>query len=188
MTKRNKKEKTQPLDFIVDRLTKSIELATTRERFDTMVLPISKADMPAISPSRGWKFEWMQEIAAGHAVYKLVTKKEPDVIQGLAAFYDMGKFIEMSLLESAPFNIGRNKIYDGVPGNLVAFGCLISKQKGYKGEVGFTSKTVLMEHYAATLGATPLGSQRMGIFEPDAEKLISRYFPNLAQNKENNHE
>jgi len=29
----------------------------------------------------------------------------------------------MNLLENAPFNVGQNKLYEGVAGNLVAFAC-----------------------------------------------------------------
>lgn len=46
----------------------------------------------------------------------------------------------MNLLESAPFNIGKNKIYEGVAGNLVAYACKISFQRGFDGNVAFTAK------------------------------------------------
>ena len=181
------KRKSKPLDFIVDRLTKSIELATTGERFETKVLPIEKADMKFISKRAGWKFDWQQEIAAGAKVYKLVAKTEPGAIQGLAAFFDAEGYIEMSLLESAPFNIGKGKKFDGVAGNLVAFGCLLSLQKGFDGVLSFVSKTKLMEHYHKSFGAVHIGNQRMTIFETKAAELITRYFPNFTS-KENNHE
>jgi hypothetical protein len=83
------------------------------------------------------------------------------------------------LIESAPFNIGKKKLYEGVPGNLVAFACKLSWNKGYQGGVGFKSKTVLIEHYEKTLGAEHLGNQRMGIFSKAALQLIKKYFPNL---------
>ena len=39
----------------------------------------------------------------------------------------------MDLFESAPFNIGKHKIYEGVAGNLVAYDCKISFQTGFEG-------------------------------------------------------
>jgi hypothetical protein len=39
----------------------------------------------------------------------------------------------MHLIESAPFNKGKNKVYAGVPGNLVAFACKLSFQRGFEG-------------------------------------------------------
>jgi len=53
----------------------------------------------------------------------------------------------MNLLESAPFNIGENKLYEGVAGNLVAYACKVSFQHGFDGYVAFTAKTNLIEHY-----------------------------------------
>ena len=52
----------------------------------------------------------------------------------------------MHLIESAPFNLGKEKIYLGVPGNLVAFACKLSFQRGGEGYVSFLSKTKLIEH------------------------------------------
>jgi hypothetical protein len=82
----------------------------------------------------------------------------------------------MHLIESAKFNKGKGKIYLGVPGNLVAFACKVSLDKGYDGYVAFDSKTVLIEHYKQTLGATHLIRQRMFVDPIAAHKLISRYF------------
>jgi hypothetical protein len=82
----------------------------------------------------------------------------------------------MNLLESAPFNIGKNKLYEGVAGNLVAFACKLSFQKGFDGYVAFTSKTNLIKHYEENLGAYHFKSQRM-ILEPIAsKKLVEKYF------------
>jgi len=53
----------------------------------------------------------------------------------------------MHLLENAPFNKGKTKIYSGVAGNLVAFACRISFQRGYDGNVSFLSKSQLIDHY-----------------------------------------
>ena len=82
----------------------------------------------------------------------------------------------MHLLESAPFNVGKNKVYNGVPGNLVAYACKISFQNGLEGYVGFTSKTKLITHYENTLHAVHVGGQRMIIFPQSAQFLINKYF------------
>jgi len=82
----------------------------------------------------------------------------------------------MDLLESAPFNIGKNKIYEGVAGNLVAYACKISFQKGYEGYVAFTAKTNLISHYEKTLGAIHFKNQRMIIETATAKVLVEKYF------------
>jgi len=65
---------------------------------------------------------------------------------------------------------------DGIPGNLVAYACKRSMEKGYDGYVAFDSKTVLIEHFIKTLGAAYLGGQRMYIDDRTAAKLIQQYF------------
>jgi hypothetical protein len=82
----------------------------------------------------------------------------------------------MDLLESAPFNIGKHKIYEGVSGNLVAYACKISFQKGFEGYVAFTAKTKLIDHYERTLGACHFKNQRMIIETQAARILVEKYF------------
>ena len=82
----------------------------------------------------------------------------------------------MDLLESAPFNIGQNKLYEGVAGNLVAYACKVSFQKGFDGFVAFTAKTKLIEHYEKTLGAFHFKNQRMIIDSKAAKRLVEKYF------------
>ena len=84
----------------------------------------------------------------------------------------------MHLIESAPFNKGKNKVYNGVPGNLVAFVCKLSFQRGFQGAISFLSKSQLIEHYEKTLGAFHLSNRVMIIETKEALKLIGKYFPN----------
>ena len=183
------KRKPIPLAFIVDGLTKSIELTATSERFETTVLPVEKNDLPAISKSAGWLFNWKQEFTAGVVIHKLVTVKEPKVIQGLAIFSLEPGFVMLHLLENAPFNVGKSQKFIGVAGNMVAFGCLMSRQNGFQGVLALDAKTALMEHYKKTLGAQQIGNtNRMVIYESQADFLINTYFPKPGQNKENNHD
>ena len=87
--------------------------------------------------------------------------------------------VYMHLVESAPFNKGANKLYSGVPGNLVAFACKLSFQRGHAGNVAFISKTQLIEHYVESLGAVHFGGRIMIIDTKAATKLVNRYFSNL---------
>jgi len=82
----------------------------------------------------------------------------------------------MDLFESAPFNIGKYKIYEGVAGNLVAYAYKIPFQKGFEGYVSFTAKTKLIDHYEKTLGAFHFKNQRMIIETEAARILVEKYF------------
>lgn len=71
------------------------------------------------------------------------------------------------------------KIYSGVPGNLVAFACKLSFQRGHEGNIAFISKTQLIDHYIESLGAAHAGGRLMIIDSNAALKLINRYFSNI---------
>ena len=77
----------------------------------------------------------------------MVLSQQKEVIQGLVCLEIMSNYLFMHLIETAPHNFGKNKKYFGVMGNLVAFCCKMSYEKGFDGEMGFDSKTELIEHY-----------------------------------------
>jgi hypothetical protein len=104
----------------------------------------------------------------------------PNVIQGLICIEVKSDHVYMHLVENAPFNKGKAKMYAGVAGNLVAFACRLSFQRGYEGNVSFLSKSQLVDHYEKTLGAIHFGGRVMIIETKAALKLIDRYFKNLS--------
>jgi hypothetical protein len=69
-------------------------------------------------------------------------------------------------------------LYEGVPGNLFAFACQLSIDRGYEGFISFTSKTKLISHYEKTLGAVHIGNHKMIIFPDAALKLVIKYYNN----------
>ena len=88
----------------------------------------------------------------------------------------MGDHIYMALIESAKFNKGRNKLYAGIPGNLVAFACKLAFERGYEGYLAFDAKTILIKHYEETLYATHFKGTKMFIETVAANRLIKQYF------------
>ena len=99
------------------------------------------------------------------------------IIQGLISLEIKSDHVYMHLVESAPFNKGKTKIYAGVPGNLVAFSCKLSFQRGHEGNVSFISKPQLVQHYIDTLGALHFRGRVMIIDTTAALKLLNKYFP-----------
>ena len=73
-------------------------------------------------------------------------------------------------------NKGKNKIYAGVAGNLVACACKVSFQRGHDGNVSFLSKSQLIEHYEKTIGAIHFSGRIMIIETKAALRLIDKYF------------
>jgi hypothetical protein len=168
------------LDIEIDKLTHSIEAIATGESFPTEVLLFSGSDLSQVTKKKGWQFNWRTESnMPERQIYKLIALHQPEKIQGLVSVSREDGYMMMHLIESAPFNFGKNKLYDGVAGNLVAFVCRLSKENGFDGEILFFSKTKLIEHYEKTLGAVHIGGQRMIIYEREAQILIRKYFLNF---------
>lgn len=165
------------LDFIVDKLTNSIENVVTGDSFVTDISVLTRSDLKTVSKKNGWVFNWRNEFKEpAKEVYKLTIVNNPTIIQGVISLEIKTDHVYMHLVESAPFNKGTSKVYSGVPGNLVAFACKLSFQRGYEGNVSFISKTQLIEHYEKTLGAIHFGGRVMIIETTSALKLINRYF------------
>ena len=169
-----------PLDFIVDKLTNSIENVFTGDSFSTNITLLSSHDLPTVSKKNGWVFDWKYElIQPEREVYKLTIVNNPKIIQGLLSIEIRRDHVYMHLLENANFNRGKNKIYAGVAGNLVAFACRLSFQRGFNGYVSFLSKTNLINHYEKTLGAFHVGGRVLIIDTNSAIKLLDKYFKNI---------
>ena len=171
-----KKTSLKPLDFVIDKLTNSIENTSTGEVFDTEIVRLTIKDISQIKKV-DWQFDWASEIKdKTKEVYKLTTVNNPTIIQGLLSIEDKQDHIFMHLIENAKFNKNKDKVYLGVPGNLVAYACKVSVDKGYQGFLAFDAKTSLIKHYQETLYATHFRGLRMFIETNAALRLISKYF------------
>jgi hypothetical protein len=157
------------LDFKIDKLTDSIFNRISGDSFRTEISLVTK--------SKGWLFDWKYEFnQIDREVYKLTILDNTEIVQGLISLAIKPDNVFMYLLESAPFNIGKDKIYEGVSGNLVAFACKLSFQRCGEGFVSFESKTKLIDHYVNTLGAYHFGGQLMVIDTISAKRLVDKYF------------
>ena len=165
------------LDFIIDKLTNSIENVITGDSFTTEISVLTISDLKSVGKKDSWLFNWRDEYKKPvRDVYKLTIVNNPHIIQGLISLEVKFDHVFIHLVESAPFNKGKTKVYSGVPGNLVAFACKLSFQRGHEGNVSFISKTQLVEHYEKTLGAFHFGGRIMIIETNAALKLINKYF------------
>lgn len=172
-----KSEESIYLDFVIDKLTNSIQNTVTGDSFPTEVSRLIIKDLKVTTKKNGWLFDWKKELNNDKKdVYKLTIINNPNIIQGAVSLSIESDHIFMNLLESAPFNLGKGKMYEGVAGNLVAFACKLSFQHDLDGFVAFMAKTKLIEHYEKTLGAVHIGGQRMIIPTHSAKLLVEKYF------------
>lgn len=163
----------------VDKLTNSILNTISGDSFETIVSPIETGDLKTVSLKSGWKFDWKKEAKINdRKVYKLTIQGNNHILQGLVSLSDYIDHFYLHLIESAPFNLGNAKLYEGVPGNLFAYACKLSIGRGYEGFISFTSKTRLISHYEKALGAVHIGNHKMIIFPDAALNLVNKYFNN----------
>jgi hypothetical protein len=164
------------INVLIDKLTNSIVNRITGDVFNTEVLAITSKDLKNITKKNKWNFNWKSQSKDGQ-VYKLVISGNLDIIQGLVCIKDGGDHIYLALIENAPFNIGVDKVYEGVAGNLFAFACQKSFEKGYGGYVSFHAKTELIAHYEKLLNAQRVGKSLLMIIDTaSAQILVNKYF------------
>ncbi len=160
-------------DFIIDKLTKSIEEVSSGQNISTLILPLKLEDLLGLK----WQFDWELELEIeSHFVYKLVAENNPNLIQGLICLERKPDHIYIHLLESSSFNKGSQKQFLGVAGNLVAFACKQSFHFGNDGNVSFIAKEQLINHYERSIGAFHFGNKRMIINTNAAKILVNQYF------------
>ena len=56
-----KKKENIELDFLIDKLTNSIENIVTGDSFQTVVSLVSKNDLKAVTKKNNWLFDWKFE-------------------------------------------------------------------------------------------------------------------------------
>ena len=105
-----KRQNKSGLDFIIDKLTNSIENTSTKEVFDTEIVKLIASDKNKIIKSE-WQFDWHKELKdKSKEIFKLTTVNNPSIIQGLISIEDKQDHVFMHLIESAKFNKGKSKI------------------------------------------------------------------------------
>ncbi len=167
------------LDFVIDKLTNSIENVITGDSFQTEISILQNSDLKSVTKKNDWLFNWSEEFKNPvRDIYKLTISGNSKIIQGLVSLEVKSDHVYMHLVENALFNKGQTKVYAGVAGNLVAYACKLSFQRGHDGNVSFLSKSQLVEHYEKTLGAFHFGGRIMIIETKSALKLINKYFQN----------
>ncbi|NOZ48411.1 MAG: hypothetical protein GXO79_16800 [Chlorobi bacterium] len=175
-----RKRETLGIDIEIDELTNSIKNIISGDSFPTDITRITQADLKNITKKNNWQFDWKMELKYPERdIYKLTIVNNQAIIQGLISLEVKSDHVYMHLVESAPFNKGKTKIYSGVPGNLVAFACKLSFQRGNEGYIAFISKTQLIDHYIKSLRAIHVGGRLMIIDTKAALKLMNKYFTNI---------
>lgn len=104
-----------------------------------------------------YAFNWKTE--NGNEVFKICIKGTPDIL-GLVSLivHEEEKRIEINLLAASKENIGKNKVYERIAGNLIAWACREAvKRFGEDACISLIPKTGLIEHYMKAYGMMRAG-------------------------------
>ncbi|MFN6374960.1 MAG: hypothetical protein ACK4YD_07320 [Chitinophagia bacterium] len=165
------------VDIEIDFLTESVVEAATGIIHETYITSVSQVLIKSIHKKSGWSFNWRKEFkSTGRKIFMLTLKNDLSNLLGLISLEVMEDHVHVHLVESSPDNLGAQKKFLGIGGNLFAFACKTSFDNGFCGNIAFISKTNLIQHYSLTLGAVYIGNYRMIIRENEAIFLISKYY------------
>lgn len=147
----------------------AIQNRISSDTFDSQVSPLTAKELPATKEVFG--FQWRKELAtANRQVFKLTLKGNPRIIQGLLCLEVKPDHVFIHLLESASFNQGSLKVYEGVPGNLLAFAGQVAVEKEFAC-LALESKTKLIPVYQLRYGFERIGRSNLMMLE--GKKLLS---------------
>lgn len=133
-----------------------IEHRESGELLKIVIEPLLPDDYKQIPKSRYW-FNWRSERA--YQVYKLRPAMMKDILGLMSVeIMDDDQRIEIRLLAVSKENRGKEKIYNGIAGNLIAYACRESvKLFGEQACVSLIPKTELEKHYMNMYGMSNTG-------------------------------
>lgn len=122
----------------------------------------------------GWNFIWNDSYNENSL--KLAAWLD-DELQGLIEYERMFNemFNEVRLIESAPHNVGKHKIYGNVPGTLFATVAQDAFEQGFDGFVVLEAKSNLINHYILKYGAKLTHGRRLVFDAAASNKLIEEF-------------
>ena len=90
------------LDFVIDKLTNSIENVLTGDSFATDISILKSSDLKTVSKKNKWQFNWKEEFSIPERdIYKLTIVNNSTIIQGLISLEVKTDHIYMHFLLSA---------------------------------------------------------------------------------------
>ncbi len=148
------------------------ELATGKT-YPIDILSIEKSDYKLLTSSR-YFFNWREE--ENHETYKLVIRGQEDIL-GLVSIDRIPNEwrIHIRLLTVSKENKGKNKKYDKIAGNLLAFvSKLAVKNYGELACISLLSKSSIVKHYINKYNMKITG-KTLSLEVPEIIDLINKY-------------
>lgn len=151
---------------------KIIEIATSNPK-DVIIERVID-DYKAIKKAK-FHFNWEKE--KENLVFKLRLEGDDEIL-GLMSLknYPSDKRFQINLLAVSNNNIGKEKQYDGIVGNLIAFACREAiKLYSENACVSLFPKTELRKHYVEKYNMIDFGGEQVFLEGNQLYKLLSKY-------------
>jgi len=145
----------------------------TKENRQVIVQKISEADFKRITIKR-YFFNW-KKLKGLSDIYKLTQINDDDIL-GLIALTDFQdeQRIEIKLLAASLENMGKEKLFSGIAGCLIAFACKEALDKYKDPCVSLVPKTTLKKHYVDKYEMYDAGIQ-IYLIDMPLLKMIKNY-------------
>lgn len=147
---------------------------SSQEHIDIVIEKVQDIDFKKIKRAK-FDFNWGLEKA--NEVFKLRIKGEEEML-GLMSIihFEQEKRIEIHLLAVSKTNIGHNKIYEKIAGNLIAYACRESvKLYAENACVSLIPKTDLKQHYINEYGMIDDGGQHLYLEGMTLYQLLNNF-------------
>jgi hypothetical protein len=137
-----------------------------------VIIPVEASELGSIAKSRRFGFDWSDCAGEIFQVRMENTARTVGIVS--LDVIDSELRVHINLLEVSKENVGREKIYDGVAGCLIAFACTLAFIEEFDGFVSLTPKTRLRKHYIEIYGFEEMG---VNLFTDggNSERLINKY-------------
>ena len=146
---------------------------STKKEYAIQISRIDEVDLVTVNKDR-YFFDWEKE--KSYEVLKLTIERDKDIL-GLVSFesIDEEKRIHIRLLAASQENVGKDKIYDGIIGNLLAHVARLAVMKYAEWAcISLRPKTQLAEHYIKKYQMNTTG-MTLSLEVPEIFELIERY-------------
>lgn len=167
---------TKNVNFFVKFRVVKLKRKDTGEWVEATIEPASPEYLVSPLLKGRFTFDWMKE--KGTAVFWIRLKNE-EIPLGIISIEDIPRELRIfiRLLEVSRENTGRNKMYEGIAGCLIAFACTIAFQKDYDGFVSLIPKSELINHYKNKYGFREFGTH-LFLEGERSDFLIKQYLEN----------
>src|SRR6218665_2170019 len=125
------------------------------QKYPVKIKPLLHQDYTRITKS-GYFFDWKTE--KENEVFKLCMQGSDEILGLVSLIEHNDRSIQINLLAVSKENRGKQKIYVGITGNLIAWACREAvKRFGENACVSLVPKTKLIEHYKRQYGMMEAG-------------------------------